>query len=41
MGEILILEGDRAGETTFINIPDQKYEEIGEPDGTASTLSGH
>jgi hypothetical protein len=40
-GEILILEGDRAGQTTVINIRDQKYEEIEEPDGTASTLSGH
>ena len=38
-GEILILEGDRAGETAFINIPDQKYEEIEKPERATSILS--
>jgi hypothetical protein len=38
-GEIVILEGDRAGETAFINIPDQKYEEIEKPERATPILS--
>jgi hypothetical protein len=38
-GEILILEGDRAGETAFINIPDQKYEEVEKPERATPILS--
>lgn len=38
-GEIVILEGDRAGETAFINIPDQKYEEVEKPERATPILS--
>jgi hypothetical protein len=38
-GEIVILEGDRAGETAFINIPDQKYEEVEKSERASPILS--